>query len=344
MSPEAAAATRRRRTWSRYTERRIPTEYEFVSHDLHWHYKPGQTPWEMSPDHVWNRWYIENRNESPFRCSDWNQFRDPDALVYRTYVRLQDDAETYIDGVIDDGERRGSYARLSGAWLDALRDGYTPFRYAGHALLMAATYVMAMAPSSYISNAVAFQAGDELRRIQRIAYQTCQLARHYPALGFGDDRGRWEDGAAWQPLREVLERLLATRDWGAVFTQLNLVVKPAVDAVFNDLLAAAAAANGDDLTAVMHRNLQLDSLRSRRWSAELVQVALRDTPANDRVLRDWIDAAEPAVTDAVVAASRPLSTPAFELDPDQVRHAAADAIRVHGRGQGSGRSPAAASR
>ncbi|GEL24811.1 hypothetical protein PSU4_37650 [Pseudonocardia sulfidoxydans NBRC 16205] len=55
----------KRRSWSRYSERRIPTEYEFVSHDLHWHYKPGQTPWEMSPDHVWNRWYVEHRNDSP---------------------------------------------------------------------------------------------------------------------------------------------------------------------------------------------------------------------------------------------------------------------------------------
>jgi toluene monooxygenase system protein E len=94
----------------------------------------------------------------------------------------------------------------------ALREGYTPFRYAGHALLMSATYVMVMAPSTYISNAVAFQADDELRRIQRIAYQTCQLGRHHPAMGFGDDRDRREEDACWQPLCKVLERLLAEKD------------------------------------------------------------------------------------------------------------------------------------
>ncbi len=248
--------------------------------------------------------------------------------MYRTYVRLQDEAETYVDGVIDDCESRSSYAGLPSTWLAALREGYTPFRYAGHALLMAATYLMAMAPSSYISNAVAFQAGDELRGIQRIAYQTCQLGRHHPAMGFGDDRGRWEDGAAWQPLREVLERLLVTKDWGKVFAQLNLVLKPAVDAVFNARLAEAATANGDDLTALMHRNLQLDSVRSRRWSTALVKVALRDRPANALVLRGWIDAVAPSVADAVVAASRPLSTPAFELGPDETRQVIADAIHA----------------
>jgi toluene monooxygenase system protein E len=328
MTPEAAAGSRRRRTWSRYTERRVPTEYEFVSHDLHWHYKPGQVPWEMSPEHVWNRWYIENRDSSPFTCSDWNQFRDPAALVYRTYVRLQDEAETYVDGVIDDCESRGSYAGLPSAWLAALREGYTPFRYAGHALLMAATYLMAMAPSSYISNAVAFQAGDELRRIQRIAYQTRQLGRHYPAMGFGDDRARWEDGASWQPLREVLERLLATKDWGKVFAQLNLVVKPAVDAVFNGRLAEAAASSGDDLTALMHRNLQLDGVRSRRWSTALVNVASQNAPANVEVLRSWTDEVVPAAIDAVVTASVPLSTPAFELTPEETRHVVTDAIQA----------------
>jgi toluene monooxygenase system protein E len=323
-----AAAPARRRTWSRYTERRIPTEYEFVSHDLHWHYKPGQPPWEMSPGHVWNRWYIENRNESPFTCSDWNRFRDPDALVYRTYIRMQDEAETYVDGVIDDCEGRGCYARLPGAWLVALREGYPPFRYAGHGLLMSATYVMSMAPSSYISNAVAFQAGDELRRIQRIAYQACQLGRHHPAVGFGGDRRRWEQAASWQPLREVLERLLAEKDWGKVFTQLNLAVKPAVDALFNVTLAEAAAANGDDLTALMHRNLQLDSARSRRWSTALVRVALNDAPGNAGVLRRWIGEVAPAVADAVAAASAPLSTPAFPLAADQIRQAAAEAIEA----------------
>jgi hypothetical protein len=66
---------------------------------------------------------------------------------------------------------RGSYAALEPDWVEALRSGYTPFCYAGHALLMAATYVLSMAPSSYISNAIAFQEGDELRRIQRIAYR-----------------------------------------------------------------------------------------------------------------------------------------------------------------------------
>jgi toluene monooxygenase system protein E len=328
-----SAPTRKRRTWSRYTERRIPTEYEFVSHDLHWHYKPGQTPWEMSPDHVWNRWYVEYRNDSPLQCTDWNRFRDPDALVYRTYVRMQGEAENYVDGLIDDHEARGTYGRLDADWLDALGRGYTPFRYVGHGLLMAAAYVMSLAPSSYISNAVGFQAADELRRVQRIAYQTRQLQLHHPAAGIGEkDRAKWETSPALQPLRREIEHLLVERDWGRSFVRLNLLVKPAVDAVFNLRLAEAASANGDELTAMLHRHLHLDSRRSRRWSIALADTAIADRPGNRDLILRWVDEGRRPVTDAVVEASALLSTPRFELDPAATRDALDEAVGAGLRG------------
>jgi toluene monooxygenase system protein E len=328
--------TSRRRTWTRFTPTRVPTEYEFVSHDLHWHYKPGQPPWEISPDHVWNRYYVENRNDSPFTCTDWNQFRDPDGLVYRTYVRTQDAAETYVDGVIDHVEARAGYASLNAEWVMALQDGYTPFRYVGHALMMAATYVMSMAPSSYISNAAAFQGGDELRRIQRIAYQTRQLERYHGSAGAGSDRVKWETAPSWQPLRKALELLLAERDWGKSFVQLNLVVKPAVDAVFDGLLAEAALANGDDLTAMMHRNFEIDSQRSRRWTSALCTMAIEDTPANAAVIADWVSEIADTVVEAVVSSSVTLSTSNFRLAATDSRAAAHAAVEAVGSACGAG--------
>ncbi|MFB9744809.1 toluene hydroxylase [Pseudonocardia sulfidoxydans] len=268
-----------------------------------------------------------------FRCSDWNAFRDPDMLVYRTYVRTQDAAETYVDGVIDDHEARGSYGRLSADWLTALGKGYTPFRFVGHGLLMAATYVMSMAPSSYISNAIGFQAGDELRRIQRIAYQTRQLQLHHPDREFGvHDRRTWEQEPALQPLRKAVESHLVERDWGRSFVGLCFLLKPAVDAVFNLRLAEAAAANGDELTSAMHRNLHRDTVRSRRWSVALARTAIADEPANRALIQDWVDGARESVLAAVVDASALLSTPAFDLDPGETRGAAEEAVEAGLRG------------
>ncbi len=41
---------------------------------------------------------------------------------------------------------------------------------------MRAAYVAQMAPSSRITNCASFQTGGEMRRVQRIAYRTVQLA------------------------------------------------------------------------------------------------------------------------------------------------------------------------
>ena len=251
--------TRKRRSWSRFTDAKAPSEYEAVSHDLHWHYKPGEPPWEMSPRWFWNEWYTKYRNESPFFCSDWNRFRDPDKLVYRTYIAQQEQGEVYLDGLDDEFEGRNAFAEMDPRWIEVLSSTYTPFRYVGHALMMAATYVMHMAPSSYISNCAAFQAGDELRRVQRIAYQTrlLQIARADEAIG--DDRQKWEEADQWQPLRRCVEELLVVRDWGEAFARLNFVVKPMVDAAFNGVLADAAERNGDLPTGLMLRHLHSDS-------------------------------------------------------------------------------------
>ena len=50
-----------------------------------------------------------------------------------------------------------------------------PFRFPTHGLQMLASYIAQMAPASRITNCASFQAGDELRRQQRIAYRTAQL-------------------------------------------------------------------------------------------------------------------------------------------------------------------------
>ena len=147
-----------------------------------------------------------------------------------------------------------------------------PLRFPLHVLQMTGLYVGQMAPSAFIINCANFQAADEMRRIQRLAYLTKLLANAH-----GDDiaatataRDPWEAGAAWQPLREVLERMLAVYDWGEAFVVLNLVVKPAIDALVNDSLAALAARNGDEFLALLLAEFQRDSASAartgpRRW-------------------------------------------------------------------------------
>jgi toluene monooxygenase system protein E len=297
----------RRRTWSRFpAERRVPSEYEAVTHDLHYHVGK-EVPFEASPSVPWNQWTIKYRNNSAVQLQNPNGFRDPDALIYRTYVETQDDREIYVDGLLAEFSQLHADAGLPGDWVASLREWYTPFRYVGHALQMAAQYVVQMAPSSYVSNCAGFQAADELRRVQRIAYRTKELSLTHPTLGVGEsDRATWEDGPSWQPLREVIEKLLVARDWAEAFVRLNLVVKPLVDDAFLGVGSEAARAAGDQLLALMNDDLYLDCQRSRRWSAALVNHMVSDTAANRSVISDWVAQHSPEVHEAVVTMLEPL--------------------------------------
>jgi hypothetical protein len=80
------------RTWSHLASRRKrPSEYEIVSTNLHYTTDNKDAPFELDPDYDLAQWYKRYRNESALRFDDWNAFRDPDELVYRTYNILRMD-------------------------------------------------------------------------------------------------------------------------------------------------------------------------------------------------------------------------------------------------------------
>lgn len=284
----AETRSRRRRTWSLWEERRVPTEYEVVTHRFHYHFRREPAPWELSPDWSINEWYRKYREGSPFNVDDWEGYRDPQALTYRRYVELRHEREVYLDNLIDEFEARDHYRSLSSDWVRFLGQYYLPSRFAGHALQMTGAYVGQMAPSSYITNTFYFQTADEMRRIQRTAYLAKALAVDTGQAWLGDSetaRDIWEHNPAWQPLRELMERHLVVYDWGEAFAVRNLVVKPVYDALFNTLVSQLARANGDELLALLHDDFDLNDGRySREVTTALVEYAVGRNPA----LRDWL--------------------------------------------------------
>ncbi len=276
------------RTWSHLAgQRRRPSEYEIVSTDLLWSTDDAM-PWALSPDIDMNKWYVKYRNESPLRHDDWDAFRDPDALVYRSYNVMQDGQETYVDGLLADYAGNAHDASLGADWVAALARLYTPARYPLHCLQMGAAYLVQIVPASTIENCAMFQCADQLRWVSRIAYRTRELANAWPDAGFAaGERGFWEDDPCWQGFRELLERALVAYDWAEHFVALNLVAKPAFDEAFLRQLGRSARRNGDALLAQLLDAQWIDSERARRWTAALVDFA-RGREGNDSVLADWL--------------------------------------------------------
>ncbi|MCX9191051.1 toluene hydroxylase [Carbonactinospora thermoautotrophica] len=323
---------RRLKTWSALGNlRRLPTEYEIVTHGLNYTTRSGRkTALESNPTTPMNMWYLTYRDKSPLQAADWNGFRDPDEMTYRKYVTMQDEQETVIEGVLDEYGTTGHDQSLPAEWLRFLGTVFTPTRFPGHALQMCSAYLAHMAPSSYITNCALFAGGDLLRRVTVVAYRTRQLQDAVPGVGgIGTDERRvWEEHEAWQPAREALEKLLIAYDWGECFTAMNLVLRPTLDEILIRQVANLAHVNNDDLTWLLLSNLATDVDRCVRWSTALARYAVEQREVNRDVFRRWVDRWTPRADAAAAALGRLFEElPPSGRDARTVAEAAASARR-----------------
>lgn len=287
----AKPRTRRLKTWTAFGDLgRRPSEYEILTHGLN--HTTGQPPLELGPDVHGNRWLREHRDAMRLKVGDWNAFRDPDAVTYGSYVAMQDDQETYVEGLLERFDRENHDAGLPDQALDFLALTVTPCRYLAHAEQMLSAYVQQLAPTSYVATAATFQTADQLRRVQLIAYRTTQLRRTFPQRTFGTgERATWEGNPGWQPVREAVEHALVEFDWDRAVVATQLVVKPIADLLFLQQLGYELAVAGATLDSLIAENLWLDALRSRRWTGALLRFLADADSANVDVLqgrlREW---------------------------------------------------------
>lgn len=288
------------KTWSHLaSRRRKPSEYEIVSTNLHFSTDNPDAPFELDPNIEMAQWYKRYRNASALKHPDWNAFRDPDEMVYRTYNLQQDGQETYVLGLFDQFSERGHDQMIERTWAGTLARLYAPARYMIHALQMGSAYLTQIAPASTISNCAAYQTADALRWLTHTAYRTKELSNSFADLGFGrDERKYWETDPAWQGWRELAEKALVAWDWAESFVAFNLVVRPAFEEAVLRGLGEAGRHNGDTLLGLLTDAQLVDAQRHRRWSAQLVRMAL-EQPGNADVLRGWIARWEPLATKAI---------------------------------------------
>jgi len=113
----------------------------------------------------------------------------------------------------------------------------------------------------------------------------------------------WEQDPRWQPLRQFVERLLVTYDWGGAFVALNLVLKPMIDDLFLKRISDLALGHDDHLLGQIFYSLNEDCQWHRQWSQALAQTAIEDIPANRQLIQSWIDKWYPGALRAVDAFS-----------------------------------------
>lgn len=288
-----------------------------VSSDLHYNHPQR---FELPATNPVVAWYYRYREGSPLQARDWTGFADPRRTIYRGYTQLQDGREDVVDGLLREVDETDYDRQLDAEWVRFLDSWYFPLRFPAHGLQMLASYIAQTAPDSRITNCAAFQAADEMRRVQRIAYRTVQL--HDAPLDeetARQQRTAWEEAPAFQPLRELLERALVSYDWGEAFTVTNAVLKPCFDRLVNQQLAGAlATANGDPILTSIHFSLDEDARWHRGWTAALLRHLIDDTPENAELLVGWVDKWRPLASHALEAFAGVLAEAPEPFDPTAV--------------------------
>lgn len=290
--------------WHLLQQRRMPSEYEIVNSKLLCYTGEGFTGKRFELDVPLKDWYHRYQEGSPLVCSSWEKFHDPRETTYTKYTGIQREKEIFVDGILEEIELTGYDAHLRPAWLHTLARVVAPFRYPGHGFQMIASYFGQMAPSGRITIAAALQSADEMRRIQRIAYRVRQLQRIYPGFA-ADSKSLWQTDPAWQPLRQVVERLLIAYDWAESFVGLNVVLKPLVDELFMKYVSDLALREDDYLLGQVFYSLNEDCLWHRQWSEALIRMAIEDNAQNRETIQGWINQWYPLASHAVLSFALP---------------------------------------
>jgi hypothetical protein len=293
--------------WHLEGRHRMPNDYEIASSRLHWWPQLGFSV--ATPVAAWQERHALG---SPLRCDDWERFHDPAERTYASYIALARDREAFADGLFDSALDSGDarrLARAAPAWLETLARVLSPLRFPLHALQMVTAYLGSLAPSGRITLAAAFQAADEMRRLQHVAQRLRMLEEVAPGIA---RRGResWQHDPAWQPLREAMERLLTTYDFGECFAALQLAIKPAFDEFFVRRLSALALEARDDVLARLLLSHEEACRWHAAWSEALVRTLIDSKRENEAVLQRWTGAWRPRAEAAIAALAPAFAAPA----------------------------------
>jgi Methane/Phenol/Alkene Hydroxylase len=225
----------------------------------------------------------------------WFDFRDPSGLWQRYYVKLQAEQERSIERTVEDASIAGSLREFDPVWLNEIIGvHYRVWSFFEYGLFRAFSRAQREALSDTIGNALCFEAVDRIRHAQATVLYLMDLEAQVE--GFKDSAGKdhWLGDPTYQPLRKLVESLMATDDWAEVAFAVNLVVDPITTEIgVSRLVRHHATAHGDSITPMIILTTERDRRRNKALTEELVRMTTAaDLPSaeNNRiVMRSWIE-------------------------------------------------------
>ena len=238
---------------------------------------------------------------------DWFAFRDPAQLWQRPYVRMQAEQERAIERLTEDSVEAGAFADIDRAWLDDFIAGhYRVWSFFENGLFRAFAPAQREALSDCLGNALCFQAFDQMRHAQAIVSHLVAAEMAVPGLSDAGAKQTWLEDPAYQPLRRLVEQLVATSDWCEIPVATNLVILPLLSEVaIGGLIRRQGPLHQDSISPYIALTADRDRRRNASWTQALVKMVtdakVPAAAANRAVIDSWLRRWQPRALEAAQA-------------------------------------------
>jgi toluene monooxygenase system protein E len=281
MIPYTPAARLKLKTYSHLAEnRQIPSHYSISTTDLLYQKNMGFTVATPVLD-----WMKTSGMQATFATQNI-KFSDPRQMTYRKYTQVQSEREIFVQGLLKAME--GNEQKINPEWHSTLQMFLASHLFLFEGFHMLSAYLGQLASESRVVIVLAFQTGDDVRRIENFA-QCLVLKNSDSSKALQKGKDQWMNAVGMQDLRMVIETLLVTYDWAEAFTAGNLILKPLIEFVVFKKMSQQAFAQGDLLFYELLGSLQEDTQWHREWTAVLVQELMTCDAKNGDVFRKFIE-------------------------------------------------------
>jgi hypothetical protein len=318
-------AVRDPRQFSSFTPAgRRATVYEDVTIDTQ--PSPARHQVRGYPSHFADGRPAWNADATALRLEDWYAFRDPAQLWERTYYQLGSRYERSIEDAVTAARQVGDLARMPAPWVEFLRQNLQQLAFVDHGIWLLIAVAARDGLSDTVTHCMCFEAGMKQRQAQATVLYAMDLEACHGDFGVDRAKRSFLRDEAWQPARELLERLTTVTDWGERIVAVNLCLEPVLGTLLRrGLLLRGCTVYGDHVLPVLLRCAQLEHQYVTDWTGELARLLVSSTKHgahNTAVLAGWLDRWLPPVRTAAVALRPLFETVALPLDHEAALAAA----------------------
>jgi len=257
--------------------------------DVNFHYRPL---WD--PDHE-----LYDTDRTAINMEDWYAFRDPRQFYYGTWTITRSKQQEVAERNYAFVEKKNLLDLVDDAAKQKAEAVLVPFRHAEYAANLNNMYICAYGYGTAITQAASFYAIDRLGVAQYLSRIGLMLDGN-TSESLDNGKQAWLENDAWQPLRQLTEDLLVTKDWFELYVAQNFALDGLAHPLLYERIDGALQKSAGSTISMLTEFMNEWYGESSRWVDSTLKTAAGESDANKAQLeqwaRHWIDRAAKALT------------------------------------------------